>query len=583
VGFYPRDYLEYKENNMIPVKDITTQPSNWQVSAHKVRPADTGDNVFSQIFDNTRARFSETTGPHQLQRQQDRQSRLEAVNADQQSDSNNLNEDRGPLAEDISHQASQEQKNHTTEQPAQNEPAAQQQQTTETENIDIAEPTEQEPVASENQPLNVPTSTSESTPQIMMSILADQPDTQVVQKPTDEGTLEKLNPQETNKETALPAAGKNVSPQLKAQPVFITPLSPAQTETTSTSPEHVTPSIKVVANELKTPDNSPGNVQSNVASDSEKTIQIEKPITIINPEPKNTSESKINYNPASATQSDQNLKDENAAPKGGSDSSLSDRDTSNFQKPDTAKQNPLKGESNEPAPAYHQVSLNENAHLEHQRRNSSQMEITVLNSTKSDAMDKPSVPNNVPHMLGLDKSDQANPAEMQENIDRVVKAARAAVSQHTARIQIRLEPPELGLLRIEIKQNASGLQLQLQATNAKAHQLLQQNSAELRNTLEANGIHPRQINIQLRMDLRNDHNSPAQQDAPDLPDRQASEQQAQDYSQQDHRHDHQDNESASDFMELKSNMETDAAEENSTESENNSWRQMNFATVDLKI
>jgi flagellar hook-length control protein FliK len=417
----------------------------------------------------------------------------------------------------------------------------------------------------------------------MMSILADQLNAQIVQKQAVEVSPEKLNPQETNKETALPAAGKNVSSQLKAQPIIKTPLTPVQTESTSTTPEHAASSIKAVADELKTQINTNSNVQPNVASDSEENNQIEKPITIINPEPKNTSESKINYNPASATQSDQNLKEQDTAPKGGTDSSLSDRDTSNFQKFDTSKQNSLKVESNEPAPAYNQVSLNENAHLEHHRKNSAQTEVTVLHSTKSDAMDKPSVPNNVSHMLGLDKTNATNPAEMRENIDRVVKAARAAVNQHTSRIQIRLEPPELGLLRIEIKQNASGLHVQLQATNAKAHQLLQQNTAELRSALEANGIHTRQIDIQLRLDLRNDHNSHAQQDAPDSPDRQASEQPEQDYSQQDHRHDQQDNEPASDFMELNSNIETDTAQKDSIESETNPWQQMDFTTVDLKI
>ena len=219
--------LDGKGNSMIPVKDITTQQSNWQVSAHKVQSADTGDDVFGQIFDNTRTQFSESTRPDQLQRRQDRQDRLEAINADQQSDLDNLNEDQTPLAEDISNQTPPEQENHTAQQPAQNEPA-EQQQATETENKDSAEPTEPEPVASEDQPLNVPTSTSESTPQIMMSILADQLNAQIVQKQAVEVSPEKLNPQETNKETALPAAGKNVSSQLKAQPFIKTPLSPAQ-------------------------------------------------------------------------------------------------------------------------------------------------------------------------------------------------------------------------------------------------------------------------------------------------------------------------------------------------------------------
>jgi len=117
----------------------------------------------------------------------------------------------------------------------------------------------------------------------------------------------------------------------------------------------------------------------------------------------------------------------------------------------------------------------------------------------------------------MNTGEGTNPADMQENVDRVVKAARASINNGSARIQIRLEPPELGYLRVELKQGGGGLHLQIQATNAKAQQLLQQNSGYLQAALESHGIQTRQIDIQLRLDLNND---------------QAPEQSQEDYQQQ---------------------------------------------------
>ena len=102
-----------------------------------------------------------------------------------------------------------------------------------------------------------------------------------------------------------------------------------------------------------------------------------------------------------------------------------------------------------------------------------------------------------------------NPVDMTQNMDQIVKAARTTIQRKTSMIQLRLEPPELGLLRIEIKQGATGLNLQLQATSHRAHQLLQQHSSELRTALEPQALQANQIDVQLRLDLRND-SSPSQ-------------------------------------------------------------------------
>jgi len=109
--------------------------------------------------------------------------------------------------------------------------------------------------------------------------------------------------------------------------------------------------------------------------------------------------------------------------------------------------------------------------------------------------------------IASEKLDGVSQIDMQGNVDRVVKAARAVVARGSSTIQLRLDPPDLGTLRIEMKHDSSGLTMQLQATNSRAHQLLQQNAGELRAALEASGIQTNKIDIQLRLDLQNDDNS----------------------------------------------------------------------------
>ena len=98
-----------------------------------------------------------------------------------------------------------------------------------------------------------------------------------------------------------------------------------------------------------------------------------------------------------------------------------------------------------------------------------------------------------------------------ENVERVVKAAQAAINRGSSRIQIRLDPPDLGHMRITMKQSAGGLEVQLQASNPRALQMIEQSRGELRLALESQGINTTQIDVQLRNDLRQDQSSSQQQ------------------------------------------------------------------------
>ena len=170
-------------------------------------------------------------------------------------------------------------------------------------------------------------------------------------------------------------------------------------------------------------------------------------------------------------------------------------------------------------------------------------------------------------MLGADKADSSMRLDMQENIDRVVKAAQMAMNRGSSRIQLRLEPPELGTLHVDIRHDGRGLQLHLQASTSKAQQLLQQHSNELRSALEARGFQAAQIEVNLRLDLRNNA-APEQQ-----------QQQSQSHSQQGQSFDQQQGQSQ---QRGQSGFQSDGDPwENSEAPSKPEWQEMAFAVLDV--
>ena len=106
------------------------------------------------------------------------------------------------------------------------------------------------------------------------------------------------------------------------------------------------------------------------------------------------------------------------------------------------------------------------------------------------------------------------PVEMDKNIDQIVKNVHVAASRGESRVQIRLDPPELGALRIEIRQSAAGTFLQLQTGHARTHELLQQSAPQLKAALEQTGIAAVHIDVQLRQELRQDQSGSQGQNYP---------------------------------------------------------------------
>ncbi|MBN1436466.1 MAG: flagellar hook-length control protein FliK [Sedimentisphaerales bacterium] len=102
--------------------------------------------------------------------------------------------------------------------------------------------------------------------------------------------------------------------------------------------------------------------------------------------------------------------------------------------------------------------------------------------------------------------EREHPVEMQENVDNIVRMARTAYTRGSSRIQISLQPAELGTLRVDIRQDSQGLTLRFEASTPRAQELLQQNASELRAALESQGMGNAKIDVQLRMDVRSDAN-----------------------------------------------------------------------------
>ena len=190
----------------------------------------------------------------------------------------------------------------------------------------------------------------------------------------------------------------------------------------------------------------------------------------------------------------------------------------------------------------------------------------------------------VQSLFNAGKTDAANDIDMQQNVDRIVKAARTTIGRGGSMIQLCLEPPELGILRIEIRYSNSGVDLQLQATNTRAQQLLQQTNESLRAALEAVGIQTNQIDVQLRLDLRNDNPANQQQFADDSNNTDQQPSQQSQYSQQQSSSQDGGAFDQPEFMDNLPNISDDNSElVTAGLPKSTQWRQLDFNNVDLMI
>lgn len=120
--------------------------------------------------------------------------------------------------------------------------------------------------------------------------------------------------------------------------------------------------------------------------------------------------------------------------------------------------------------------------------------------------------------------------ETAENVDSIVRHVAAAHNRGESRVQIRLEPPELGTLRIDIQRQNDMMVLRFEAATPQTQQLLQQTAADLKAALDSQGFANTQIDVQLRQEIKT---APSERQAqPDFNQQQSAQQQQQQRNQQ---------------------------------------------------
>ena len=123
-------------------------------------------------------------------------------------------------------------------------------------------------------------------------------------------------------------------------------------------------------------------------------------------------------------------------------------------------------------------------------------------STVRETSPRPSPPHPLAQQVagrGPDESttqDRLNSAQQARLVDRVARALQAAQGRG-GRLQLRLHPPELGGLRLEIRVQGNALMAKLEAETTSARAVLLENLPVLRERLEEQGVQVEQFDVDL--------------------------------------------------------------------------------------
>jgi hypothetical protein len=92
-------------------------------------------------------------------------------------------------------------------------------------------------------------------------------------------------------------------------------------------------------------------------------------------------------------------------------------------------------------------------------------------------------------------SQPADNAARQANIERIVRVVRSHMNGERAHTVMRLDPPELGRLRLQLDLRGEALSLRVDTSTQVAHRLLTEDLDKLRQGLEASGIQLERIDV----------------------------------------------------------------------------------------
>ncbi|NOT01282.1 MAG: flagellar hook-length control protein FliK [Phycisphaerales bacterium] len=99
-------------------------------------------------------------------------------------------------------------------------------------------------------------------------------------------------------------------------------------------------------------------------------------------------------------------------------------------------------------------------------------------------------------------SPPARPAEM---IERIAKVIRASANANQTVAHLRLDPPELGQVRVRLQIDGDALRLRMTADRAEGHDQLTTHSDQLRSALEQQGLRVERIDFGSRPEANDSH------------------------------------------------------------------------------
>jgi flagellar hook-length control protein FliK len=89
----------------------------------------------------------------------------------------------------------------------------------------------------------------------------------------------------------------------------------------------------------------------------------------------------------------------------------------------------------------------------------------------------------------------AQNATQDANIERIVRVVRGRLGAKHSRTVVRLDPPELGSLRLQMDLRGTALTLRIDTSTGLAHRLLSEDLPKLRDGLEGSGIQLERVEV----------------------------------------------------------------------------------------
>ena len=86
--------------------------------------------------------------------------------------------------------------------------------------------------------------------------------------------------------------------------------------------------------------------------------------------------------------------------------------------------------------------------------------------------------------------------QLDANTERVIRGMRGVMNQNGGAVTLRLSPPEMGIVRIEMQINGGAVSAQLHTELAEARTLLDQQLGQLRHALETHGLTVEKLAVQ---------------------------------------------------------------------------------------